>query len=406
MYLDYFHTSADKTLLFAVHWQPVLGQVTTQQIRQLCKYKKAKGWVIGGQNFLSIGLTKKRLSIKKEIYAAAICYALVYPRGLHATIYKIDDAHFWLIAVQEGTPIKQSDKLYATLDEAKNALILLIDQYPELNCVFEPFPIDNLLASLASRPILKALMKSYTTKKWKLFALIIVILGGVCGWQWQAPTVEAAVIEPEVDPYLQYWNTQAIAAHNHVALHGLLEHWHHMPLYMAKWRLDQVDCVTLTKKWQCQHLYVPLTPTATVMGFERVLPDSWSITDVNLQKISVKSEVEIDSKLSATWRSREQVNMQLLSQLQHIRSAFINLKITDPQLLLTKAPLVTNPTFTSIFSQKLHFQGPLRSLVLLRDFDEALYWRKASLKYIPNAKTSLKNSALQANLQGVIYVRD
>lgn len=406
MYMDYVYSSGDKTLLFGVYWQPMLGQVSTQQIRQLCKYKKAKGWVIGGQAFFSIGLTKKRLGVKKNTYAAAICYALAYPRGLHAAIYKINETHFWLIAVQEGTPIKQSDKLYANLHEAQNALSLLIAQYSELNCVSEPLPLNDLLVSLASRPIFKALMKSYTTKKWKIFALIIMVLSGVYGWQWQAPAVEAAVIEPEIDPYLQYWNTQAIAAHNQVALHRLLQHWHHMPLYIAKWRLDQIDCVTLTKKWQCQHIYVPLTPTATVMDFERILPDAWSITDVNLQKISVRSEVEIDLKSAATWRSREQVNLQLLSQLQHIRSAFINLKIVEPQLLVTKAPLVTNPSFTSIFSQKLYFQGPLRSLVLLRDFDDALYWNKASLKYVPNAKTSLKNSALQASLQGVIYVRD
>lgn len=406
MQQEYLYLCGEKTLLFGLHWQPVLGQASPQQARQLCKYKKANGWVIAGQTFFSIGMTQHRLRAKKNIYVAAVFYAMLYPRGLHAAIYKIDETHFWLIAVQEGTPIQQSDKLYANIHEAQTALLALADQYAQMNCVSDALPLRDLVNALASRSATKALIQCYQPKRWHVLALMMAILVGAYGWQWRVPAVEAAVAEPEIDPHLQHWNKQAIAAHNHVALHSLLKHWHHMPLYLSQWRLDQIECVALAKKWQCQHIYTPLTAMATAIDFERVLPDLWSITNVNLQKITVKSEAKIDVNLRATWRSREKVNLQLLSQLQHIRSAFNNLKITEPQLLLTKAPLVTNPSFTSIFSQKLYFQGPLRSLVLLRDFDDALYWKKASLKYVPHAKPSLKNSVLQANLQGVIYVRD
>lgn len=405
---EYLYLSGERTFLFGLHWQPVVGHISTQQARQVCKYKKAKGWVIAGQTFFSIGLTNQRLKVKKNIYVAAVCYATLYPRGLHAAIYKIDDTHFWLIAVQEGTPIQQSDKLYPNSHEAQTALFLLAEKYAQMNYVSDALPLSNLLGSLAPRSIPKALIQSYTTKRWQILAVLIMLLGGVYvyGWQWRVPAVEAAVVEPEIDPYLQHWNNQSISAHNHAALHSLLTHWHHMPLYLAQWRLDQIECVALTKKWQCQHSYTPLTAMATVMDFERVLPDLWAITDVSLQKITVKSVAEIELSAQPIWRSKEKVNLQLLSQLQHIRSAFTNLKITEPQSLLSRAPVLTNPSFSAIFSQKLYFQGPLRSLVLLSDFDDALYWKKASLKYIPQAKPSLKNSMLQADLQGVIYVRD
>lgn len=405
MQTELLHVFSDKNWAFGLVWLPVVGQMTKASAQQLCKQKKAQSWLIAGNTFLCVGLSVHRPSTKKTVYAAAVCYALLYPRGQHAAIYKITDAVFWVIAVQEGTPISQSDVLYRSELDAQQALESLISQYTELNCVLEVLPITGLLGSAISRPLTKALMQPLRQNHWKLVAACSLLVLLSYGWHLQAPEAEASEPLPEPDLYAEYWAKKKIVATNQDALLSLLQHWQSMPLFMAQWRLVSVDCQVIEIKWQCQHQYIPVVETAAILDFEAMLPQFWTLKEATLQKIIVQSSVDLNTVALAAWQSSQQVNLPLLSQLQPIRPAFKSIKLADPKPLFAKS---VNPasTFSPIFSQDLNFDGPLRSIVLLLDLDEHVYWKKAALAYFPQAKAALKTSALQVSLQGVIYVRD
>lgn len=210
-------------------------------------------------------------------------------------------------------------------------------------------------------------------------------------------------MEPEIDPYLHYWESHQIQPNGTDALLKVLQHWEQLPLRLAAWQLQDSHCVAERAVWQCSHRYTALTDMATASGLEAALPTGWAIQEVSLQQAQLQSEVSFING-QHRWRSGAEIRTGLLSRLQHIRSAFQSLRLGEPSNL---TPGISAPTqYAPIYSQSLQFEGPLRSAALLTHLEEALHWQKAVLSYRAETQPSLKSSALQISLQGVIYVRN
>lgn len=401
---EHLHVFGDKKLLMGMQWQPVVGQVSMQQAKLLAKQRRAKQWVVAGHGFLAVGLSYKRVAVKKSTFSAAICHALLYPKGWHATIYKLRDDLYWLAAVHEGTPMSRGDKLFTNQAQALAVLTAIKEQYTELNSSQEIIDINDFLALVATHTLKKALLHSIRTSLLKpmvLLGLFVVWLGW---WQFEPTPVEAASVTPDVDPYLQGWQQKNISPNGKEALVQLVRAWEQTPIELKGWQLKEIRCDAALQHWFCEYQYAAQAETATTVGLDQILPAGWGIKALNMQQAWLQVRIPF-TPIGGHWLSAEQVRLQLLSQLQPIRPAFSALRLADPVVLLPQIA-VGSSTHTPIYSQTLYFEGPMRSLALLMKMDEALHWEKASLHYKPQAQASLKGSVFQVNLQGVVYVRD
>lgn len=396
-----------QSFAFGLSWYAVVGQVETQQVQLLAKRQKASAWVVAGHTFYSLGFSYSVYKHKSPCYAAAVCFALMHPTGVKVAIYHHDDLGYWLVASQEGTPICHADQLFSDESEAKRAYIELTHGYPSLIDPPSVFPLSDFISALATCPIQKSVLQPRSSSKpWKRILLVGVLLAGA-SWYGVPDTVKAIEVEPESDPYFSYWQQQRLVASNQVALQALVSYWYQLPLVVANWKLEHVDCVVSSQTWRCSQHYKPGLVSATVSDFEQNKPSEWTIQNTELQQIVVQNTVPFIVDSEVVWRSKAQINVALLSQAQSIRSAFTTIRISDPQVFFHKSQsVVTKQIFSPIFTQKIQLVGPLRSMALLEDVDSALYWAKASLVIKEQAKSNLKNSVLQVTLQGDIYVRD
>lgn len=402
MIKDYLHPFGDKTLIFGLRWQPIVGQISATQIKLQAKSSRAKHWVAAGQTFMALGLSTQLSSTKKELYAAAVCYALIHSKGLHATLYKVQDSLYWLVASHDGTPISKADCLFTDVAAAHLALEGLVQHYPDLQYSKDIQFLTDFLTTIATRSLDKSLLQTRREAGWRILLLVFLLLLVIYGWQWGTEPVEAAYIEPEPDLYLAYWEKNS-KPNGKEALQQLLETWDQLPLAITNWQFQEARCDAEKDHWLCTYRYEAQTETATAIDIENRMPTNWKVKEINLRQAWLQQQVGFAIGASR-WRSAEQLRLELLSQLQGIRPAFSVLRLMDPLPMQPNSS--SSVLYKPIFYQNLHFEAPLRSLVLLADFDDALHWKHAVLQYRPQVTASLKNSALQANLQGVVYVRE
>lgn len=401
------HDFGSCQLIFGLKWQPLSGQLNTQQIKHMSKQQKAKAWVVAGHTFMSLGLSSSRKPNKKAVYAAAVCYAFLYPKGWHASIYQLNEQQYWLAVVHEGTPMSLGDVLFDDEQTAQAALLALTQQYPELPYTEQVHALNDFLALIATHSLQKATLHFVSASSWRLVLLGCLLLGALYWWHREPEPEQVLTTAPEVDSYLAVWQQKKPLPHGKAALKQLLKAWEQIPLQLQDWQLHSAQCDgnQTAEYWLCQMRYDAVSQMATVQQVESLLPVGWRIQDSSMQSVVLEHRIDFPH-VGSQWRSAEQVRLQLLSQLQHIRPAFSVLSLADPSVLASGARMTASSRYAPIFSQSLRFEGPLRSFVLLLDLDEALHWQRFALTYQPQRQPSLKSSALQVSLQGVIYVRN
>lgn len=402
---EMLHSFGAQQLLFGLHWQPIVGQASPQKAKLIARKQKAKAWVMAGHTFINVGLSYKSVSRKKVIYAAAVCYALLHPKGWHAAIYQLNSNTYWLAVAHEGTPMSLGDVLFANEQDALDALTRLTHQYPELISTPQIIALANFLALVSTHALQKTTLHPLRAPSWRPLVFMVCVLGALYWWRLEpAPVVQAAPV-PEVDPYFQYWQQNKIQPNGKDALRKLIFSWHSIPLRLQDWQLQTVRCEAESRapRWICEMHYTPLVETASVAQLEPILPKDWQIKQLSMQSAVLKNYIDFVGA-SSGWRTAQQVQLDLLSQLQHVRPAFSALRLAEPSALAQGVNHSSN--YSPIFAQRLNFEGPLRSLPLLVDLDDALHWHRVSLIHKPQRTPSLKSSALQVSAQGVIYVRD
>lgn len=401
-------------LVFGLRWFPVLGASSTQQARLLCKRHRAKAWVVTGRHFSSVGLSSKKLTAKTQRVAAAVCFATLFPRGVQAAIYKLDQQCYWLIAAHEGVPLRHGDMVFSSIEQAKQRAQQLAKHHTSLVLQPDILSIESLVPLLTTRMRLKAKMLPKRQRPWAWFTVVSLVVS-LAYWSY-VPRVSVAAVDPEPlrDPYQAYWDQQQRPASHYVALQALLEHWQALPLDVASWRLNGSNCQVQRAFWQCTHSFKPEVEMATVVDFQKKQPTDWQMIQADLQKIHVQTQVYFQDQEPRRWYTSQAIQAKLLAKFQSLKPAFQSIKLLTPVQFLGKGQTTSATSgiglpqhqFAPIFEQGVALQAPLRSLSLLLDFDEYVHWEKASFVLNQKQKASLKQSAVQAQLHGVAYVRD
>lgn len=404
---EYIQSCGSYQLVFGLRWFPVLGASTAQQARNLYKRHHAKAWVVAGRHFSSVGLSMSGFSARAHHVSAAVCFATLFPRGVHAAIYQLTAERYWLIAAHEGTPLRHGDMVFGSVEQAQQRVQQLTVHHTTLVLQPEVLSIQALIPLLTQRMRLKAKMQPIRQRRWAWVAGAMVVVSLVY-WSY-VPRVSVAAVDPApvFDPYQHYWEQQSRPASHYVALQVLLEHWQQLPLTLAAWRLADSNCQVQKTAWQCIHSFKPTMESANVLDFQQQQPSEWQMVQADLQHIQVQTQVVFQSTDPRRWRASQALQAELLAKLQRIKPAFQTIKLQEPVRYLAKnTAIATSPEIRPIFEQSLSLQAPLRSLALLLDFDEHFYWEKASFIVNQKAKATLKQSAVQVQLHGVAYARD
>ncbi len=405
MSLEYLQRCGAYQLVCGLRWIPVLGASATQQARTLCKEQSAKAWVVTGRHFSSVGLSATILRPKQVYVSAAVCFATLFPRGVQAAIYTLDDQRYWLIAAHEGTPLRHGDAVFKSLEQAQHRVQQLRRHHTTLVLQPEVQPIQVLLPLLTPNLRFKAQLHAQRSRRWAVVVVVMSLLS-LAYWGY-VPSVSVAAVEaePVIDPYEHYWQQQARPASHYVALQALLEHWQLLPLELAAWRLTESVCQIQAQDWLCLHGFKPKEEGATVLDFQAKQSQDWHLVQADLQTIQVQARVGF-ALAERQWQPGQTVQSQVLAQFQTVRPALQSIKLHEPVRYVDKSMANTGMGFSPIFEHGFSVQAPLRSLTMLLNFGEFFYWEKAALVVNHQVRASLKQSALQVQLQGVTYARD
>lgn len=401
MQMEWTHEDGHTLWLLGLGWLPVVGQLTAVQARQLAKKHKAKQWIVAGHTFRALGLSYKRRRKQKKHQAAAMAYAVLHPKGAHAAVFCVNESLYWLVAAKEGTPMRHGDKLFTTERAAQQALLQLHESHPELNFISQIQRFSDFSILLTARILEQTATHGLPRPFWSTSLVFILLMVGVYWWQFE-PSLEAAPVpEPAIDPYLSYWHKQKIQPNGRSALAALLTQWRRLPLELGGWQFKEASCRAQASQWACTYDYSAKNSITTSAEFEGLLPEHWQIQSMDLQSVRVEQQVAFQTEY-ASWYSTENLRSQLLTPLQHHRAAFSVLRFTELSPLLK----VSASTFSPIYRQGLHIEGPLRSVALLLELGHEVHWSTLKLQHKPRNQLSLTSSALSVNLQGVVYVRD
>ncbi|MDF8359921.1 hypothetical protein [Achromobacter anxifer] len=428
---------AGRTLAFGLRWFALIGSNVPALARSRGRRLRASHYVVGGAPAAVAGFGRLRSSWRgapragrrqTHFLAAAQLYALLYPEGGHSLIRLPDGGH-WLVAAQRGTVLSQTDRVFASLDDALREQAHLRAQWPALPAQ----DADEAWAALLQGAESAARLVALPTRWGELplaFRLFLVCLGlaAVAPTLWntvvtslsgrQAPAQAGdADLPQQQDPYLVLLRNTA--THAPSELTRLLASLGMLPIQVRGWALGRARCLAGDQAWTCAASYVRAHPLAANDVLHALLPPGWQLSFQPLEEATLSWRVESRQERLAdvSLPAALQVDTVQVVALQRMRPAFasislaaaVPLTLPPPPLPSAPVPPVANqaavayPARPAIRRRSIILRGPLRSFALLPGAIHAARWARLSLDIQPQPRPSLAASTLVAELQGELY---
>ena len=132
----------DAYFVFGLQWTPLVGGRPSQVGRERARMLHATHYLIGAEPGAVLGYGKIFLNTKRgrkaPLHSAAMHYAHTHASGSVACVLPHNEYGFWVVAAHEGTVLVQSDKWFASAEQARELLALLIQRFPALSVSWLP----------------------------------------------------------------------------------------------------------------------------------------------------------------------------------------------------------------------------------------------------------------------------
>ncbi|MBO1016741.1 hypothetical protein IPU70_24500 [Achromobacter sp. SD115] len=422
-------------MAFGLRWFALIGSNIPALARSRGRRLRASHYVVGGAPAMVAGYGRMRPSWRGGsraarrghgyIQAAAQLYALLYPDGGHSLIRLPSGGH-WLVAAQRGTVLSQTDKIYATIDEALREQALLRAQRPALPAheADEAWALLMQAADPAARLLVVSSRWAELPFAFRLF-LACAGLAAVAPQLWNSLIVPWSGRErlahadtqgpaPQPDPYqAQLQNT---VVHAPAEVTRLLEGLGRLPIQMRGWALSRARCLAGEQAWNCSAVYVRVHPQAANDVLHALRPVGWQVSFQPLEEATLSWRMAS----SPIWLAdlvlptSLQIDTGLVAALQRMRAAFTSVVLAAalPLPLPAQSPSaagqagVTYAARPALRSRAITLRGPLRSFALLDGVVTAAKWSRLSLDIQAQPRPSLVSSTLVAELQGEIYEQE
>ncbi|MGE8690105.1 MAG: hypothetical protein ACN6PJ_23360 [Achromobacter sp.] len=425
-----------RTLAFGLRWFALIGSNLPALARSRGRRLRASHYVVGGAPATMAGygrLRPRRLGGWRAgrargngapfIQAAAQLYALLYPDGGHSLI-RLPDGRLWLVAAQRGTVLSQTDRVFASQDEALREQAALLSQRPALPAREAEAAWAALLqaADPASRLTVLPSRWAELPLALRLFLACVGVsavapaLWNALAPQWQAREAPAPGNAdsgpPPQDPYLVL--LQTTAAHVPSDLNRVMAGLGKLPIQVRGWALSRAHCLAETRQWTCSAAYVRAHPAATNQTLYALRPVGWDVSFQPMEAATLSWRIPSGQAWLAdlSLPTRAQVDTELVTALQRLQPAFSAVALAAAAPLPMPAQPAANGFVAAHSDQAgirrrvLTLRGPLRSFVLLPGAIPVARWSRLSLEIQPQPNPGLAASTLIAELHGELYEQE
>jgi hypothetical protein len=406
------------SLVFALRWFPVVGSRIDRLARRKAHEACATHYVQGGTNAVAVGCA--RLRGCRKYYAAAQCFARIYPHGTVAGLLRLSESRTWLVASQDGAVMTRTDRIYPTVLLATQALEELDRRHPGLVHSVRHLVLSDLVAALDASTALRRLRLTFARLTVSLrggVGLIALVLSLPLLWHlWRGEPP----LQQDGGPLdaAQAWRhavataTKPIALHKPKLLSRIFDALKALPLVLNGWSLRTAQCRFQGERWFCRASYARTSPDATNARFIAKLPTTVQVHFNNLDEAditwSVISAVQpLDPTILAPAAHTDQV---FASALQRVQPMFSRIALGTPTHLSILPPrdeqgrwLPAPQDLPRIQQRTISVAGPLRSFSLLPYESMAMSWTEVALVVQATRAPSVIESPLMVQLQGNIY---
>lgn len=442
---------AERTLAFGLRWFALIGSNVPRLARSRGRRLRATHYVVGGSPAMVAGYGRARTRTRRTRLtrragapaptppqSAAQLFALLYPEGGHSVV-PLPDGRHWLVAAHGGAVLSQTDRVFASLDDARQEQQALLVQRPSLQ---EHAP-DQVWSALAQAVDAGAVLTALPSR-WaelplalRLF-LACIALAAAAPPLWDAgatafarkqaaPPETVAVRDPMADVYAA--TLRATTVHPPAELMRLLASVAALPVQVQGWALRRAHCDAGAQQWDCAAVYARVHPLATNHGLHALLPAGWQVSFKPLEEATLAWRVGFAPIRVAdmTLPSSLHVDTRVAGGLQGLRPAFASIALSPSVPLMPHIPHIprqpaaqqpaagqasavqASPARSGapvVRRRSLALHGPLRSMALMPGPVSAARWSRLVVNVQPQPRPSLVASALVAELQGELYEQE
>jgi len=409
----------DAYFVFGLQWTPLVGGRPSQVGRERARMLHATHYLIGAEPGAVLGYGKIFLNTKRgrkaPLHSAAMHYAHTHASGSVACVLPHNEYGFWVVAAHEGTVLVQSDKWFASAEQAQELLALLIQRFPALSVSWLPAfdasePPEWLRVSPEALSRLTRLGKRVVPRM-LLWIIVFAALPGTLLLTTQESKNHALESTPDAsarwrDVMKRIADTYPIHTSVHIA--RVMEDWRQAPIYVAGWRLKQIQCEPKVLDWRCIARYQREHRRALNRTLELSTPKGWMFQPFDLDHALLTWTVRHAATPLDLAVAHERVDW--MSYLQQVSPVFELVQIGVATRLAITAPLdaqgdpIDRPDFMPLW-QKRSFviKGPMRSVAALSGLSVPLHWRNLSLSVDAMSGSGVARSQLVVQFIGDLF---
>lgn len=430
---------------FGLVWHTILGADLRGQALRRARAERATHWVHAGGRVESVGtlrLPRRAGSgwARRELHAAAQLFASAAGPGAHAGVWQLDTGVCWVALARDGRVLGGGDQLLdagqvgAVLEGAAErfgqalALHGMAAQWSLSGESVAATPVAPDLAALAAHAgpdsLLQTRRLSGGGRAVACGAALAAALAALVWW----PPAFWSTMRPAPEPAPDSRDTLYIQEPWHLAferfvdglrlagapaLQALWDEVLELPVLPAGWVLERVDCRWAGHAWRCGARFRRLRPDALAEDLQAGVPSAWRLAWPGLDAAQASREVPAPaSRLVPGALVRQRAGFfEDADVVQAWRAAFARLEVGDPVAVEPPAPRAVDGTLLPrpadlprLVARDVRLRGPLRSIALLDTLPAGRGgWQSLVITIDPAAQPALAESALMADIQGVIY---
>lgn len=410
--------NGDTCFVFGLQWTPLVGGRPSQVGRERARMLHATHYLIGAEPGAVLGYGKvidAKLQRKPSLHSAAMQYARTHASGSIACVLPHNEFGFWVVAAHEGTVLVQTDKWFSSAEQAQELLALLAQRFPALSvCWLSAFdaaePPEWLRASPEELSRLTRLSKR-VVRRVLLWITAFAALPGVLFFTTQE--AKNHVVESAPDASARWLGVmQRIAdtypIHTPAHIARVMEDWRRAPIYVAGWKLKQIQCEPKALDWRCIARYQREHRMALNRTLELSTPKGWLFQPFDLDHALLTWTVQqAAAPLDMAVRHKRE---DWMSYLQQVSPVFELVQIGVATRLAITAPLdaqggpIDRPDSMPLW-QKRNFviKGPMRSVAALSGLSSPLHWRNLSLSVEGMSGSGVARSQLVVQFIGDLF---
>ncbi len=434
-------------LVFGLEWFPLIGGHPERQARVLARQQRAAHRVICAGGAVAVGLLRGRLGTadrrgesgprvgrrrgqqwgvaarryRRRHCSAAAAFASLHPTGTVAAMLPLPGGRRWLVGVHDGAVMARTDSVHDAAFPIEDTIRLLREAHPGLVVNDETLSPSGLVDALfqAAQEAGELLQNrwQFTAPTGVMVALsgVVAVVGAFTIWG-MLPGKGGQIAPPIEDPYAA-WRKAIVSAARSQPVHGVaglqaaFDTIQAVPIVLAGWQLSLVECLPKGPQWNCRARY-RRSEAADNAGFIAAADSQWALSFDPLEgaEAAWSQPMPVISLSEAAPRPPRENEARLVSALQGMLPAFVELRLEAPQPLPLRAPLdaqqrpIGRPQGVTGYQRRtVRVQAPLRSLAMLLPETAHMSWDRITLQIAELDQPSLRSSRLRLSMSGVLY---